>query len=79
MLDDAKRLEYYADSNYSLRVDGRMLFEQQRRDFGGDPWPNGFAHNCKNVDQFIGYSLDQRLMSSPIPAAKLLHPSTHDT
>jgi hypothetical protein len=36
---------YYADSNYSLLVDGRMLYEQQRKDFGADPWPNGLTAN----------------------------------
>ena len=81
MFEDAKRLayEYYADSNYSLMVDARMLFEQQNAAFGADPWPNGFARNCKNLEQFIGYSRDQRLISSPISAASLFHPSTHDT
>ena len=29
-------------------VDGRMLYEQQRMDFGDDPWPNGLAANRKN-------------------------------
>jgi 4,5-dihydroxyphthalate decarboxylase len=81
MFEDAKRLayEYYSDSNYSLLVDGRMLFEQQEKAFGADPWPNGFARNRKNLEQFIGYSHDQRLISSPITATTLFHPSTHDT
>ena len=81
MFEDAKRLayEYYADSNYSLLVDGRMLYEQQEKDFGADPWPNGFTRNRKNLEQFIGYSHDQRLISSLISAAQLFHPSTYDT
>jgi len=81
MFDDAKKLayDYYADSNYSLLVDGRALYEQQQKDFGVDPWPNGFKSNRKNLEQFIGYSHDQRLIASPIPAERLFHPSTHDT
>ncbi len=81
MFDDAKKLayDYYADSNYSLLVDGRTLYEQQQRDFGADPWPNGFKSNRKNLEQFIGYSHDQRLIASPFPAERLFHPSTHDT
>lgn len=81
MFDAAKRLafEYYADSNYSLLVDGRTLYEQQRQDFGADPWPNGFKSNRGNLAQFIGYSHDQRLIAAPFPPERLFHPSTHDT
>ena len=81
MFNDAKKLayDYYANSNYSLLVDGRMLYEQQQKDLGNDPWPNGFRANRKNLDQFIGYSHDQRLIASPIPAERLFHSSTHDT
>jgi 4,5-dihydroxyphthalate decarboxylase len=81
MFDDAKALsyDYYADSNYSLLVDARMLYEQQRQELGVDPWPNGFARNRKNLEQFIGYSHDQRLIPAPIPPERLFHPSTHDS
>jgi 4,5-dihydroxyphthalate decarboxylase len=81
MFEDAKKLayEYYADSNYSLLVDARMLYERQQRDFGADPWPNGLKSNRKNLEQFIGYSHDQRLIASPIPAERLFHPSVNDT
>jgi 4,5-dihydroxyphthalate decarboxylase len=79
--EQAKKLAftYYEESNYSLLVDGRTLYEQQSRDFGDDPWPNGFKANRKNLEQFIGYSHDQRLISAPFPVDKLFHPSTHDT
>ena len=77
----AKKLAfaYYDDSNYSLLVDGRTLYEQQWRDFGNDPWPNGFKANRKNLEQFVGYSYDQRLIPAPFPVEELFHPSTHDT
>ena len=81
MFDEAKKLayDYYADSNYSLLVDARMLYEQQQREFGADPWPNGFKSNRRNLERFIGYSHDQRLIASPFPAERLFHQSTHDT
>jgi len=72
-------LSYYDDSNYSLLADARLLFEQQRADFGDDPWANGFKANAKNLTQFIGYSHDQRLIPVTFPAENLFHPSTHDT
>jgi 4,5-dihydroxyphthalate decarboxylase len=81
MFEEAKKLayDYYADSNYSLLVDARMLYEQQQKEFGADPWPNGFKSNRRNLERFIGYSHDQRLIASPFPAERLFHQSTHDT
>ena len=81
MFDDAKRLAYgfYGDSNYSLLVDGRTLYEQQNADFGDDPWPNGFKANRKNLERFIEYSHDQRLIAELYPPERLFHQSTHRT
>jgi 4,5-dihydroxyphthalate decarboxylase len=81
MFEDAKRLAYtyYDDSNYSLLADIRMLFEQQRADFGDDPWPNGLRANRQNLEQFIKYSHDQRLIGQAFAPERLFHPSTHDT
>jgi 4,5-dihydroxyphthalate decarboxylase len=81
MFEDAKQLaySYYDDSNYTLLVDARTAFEADRRDFGADPWPNGFAANRRNLEQFIGYSHDQRLIAAPIPAERLFCPTTHGT
>ena len=77
----AKRLAwtYYDDSNFSLLVDARNLLEEQRATFGDDPWPFGLRANRKNLEQFIGYSYDQRLIDAPFPPERLFHPSTHDT
>jgi 4,5-dihydroxyphthalate decarboxylase len=79
--EDAKQLayRYYDDSNYTLLVDARMLFEEQRATFGNDPWPNGFEANRKNIEQFIKYSQDQRLIPEAFPAERLFHSSTHKT
>jgi 4,5-dihydroxyphthalate decarboxylase len=81
MFDEAKRLaySYYDDSNYSLLADARMLYEQQRAEFGDDPWPNGLAANRKNLEQFIKYSHDQRLIPNVFPPERLFHPSSHGT
>jgi len=78
MFDEAKALSYsyYDDSNYSLMVDARSLYEEQRAQFGADPWPNGFAANRKNLEQFIRYSADQRLIPAPFPAERLFHAPT---
>ncbi|NBP71818.1 MAG: 4,5-dihydroxyphthalate decarboxylase [Alphaproteobacteria bacterium] len=77
--DEAKRQAYgfYDDSNYSLMADARLALEGERRDFGDDPWTNGLAANRKNLERFIGYSHDQRLIAAPYPAERLFHESTH--
>ena len=79
--ESAKKLawRYYDDSNFSLLVDARNLLEEQRASFGDDPWPNGFAANRKNLEQFIGYSADQRLIPEAYPAERLFHRSVLDT
>ncbi len=81
IFDDAKRqaYQYYDDSNFSVMADARLALESERQDFGADIWPNGFSANKKNLDRFIGYSHDQRLIQSPYPAERLFHPSTIDT
>ncbi len=80
MWDQAKNLAYtfYDDSNYSLLAWGRNTFEQQRDELGSDLWPSGLAANRRNLEQFIGYSHDQRLIDAPIPVESLFHPSVVD-
>jgi 4,5-dihydroxyphthalate decarboxylase len=81
VFDDAKRqaYQYYDDSNFSIMADARLALEIEKRDFGDDPWANGFSANKKNLDRFIGYSYDQRLIAAPYPAERLFHPSTIDS
>jgi len=70
---------YYDDSNYALLAWSRNALEEQRRLLGSDPWTSGFAANKKNLEQFIGYSHDQRLIDAPYPAERLFHDSLLDT
>ncbi len=81
MCDEAYDLarSYYDDSNYSLLVWGRNALEQQKEALGADPWTSGFAANKKNLDQFIEYSHDQRLIDEMYPCEKLFHDSVLDT
>ncbi len=81
LFNEAKAIAYsfYNDSNYSLLADGRTLYEQQRADFGDDPWPNGFKANRRNLERFIEYSHDQRLIPAQYPPERLFHVSTHVT
>ena len=66
---------FYDDSNYALLAWSRNALEEQQRVLGADPWTSGFAANKKNIEQFIGYSHNQRLIDAPYPAEKLFHGS----
>ena len=59
-------MDYYDDPNWSRFVWGRHLFEEERKAFGDDPWPNGIKKNRANLERFIGYSLDQGLMQKKL-------------
>lgn len=69
-------MEYYDDPNWSRFVWGRHLFEEERKVFGGDPWPHGVKKNRANLERFIGYSLDQGLMEKKLDIEELFAEST---
>ncbi len=79
--DHAKEIctEYYDDPNWSRFVWGRHLFEEERKAFGGDPWPHGVKKNRANLERFIGYSLDQGLMEKKLAIEELFAESTLDS
>src|SRR5882724_13148424 len=71
--DKAKEtcVAYYDDPNWSRFVWGRHLFEEERKAFGGDPWPHGVKKNRANLERFIGYSFDQGLMEKKLEVEEL--------
>ena len=76
--DRAKQVceAYYDDPNWSRFVWGRHLFEEERKAFGDDPWPNGVKKNRPNLERFIGYSLDQGLMEKKLDVEELFAAAT---
>jgi 4,5-dihydroxyphthalate decarboxylase len=71
--------EYYDDPNWSRFIWGRHLFEEEREIFGEDPWPNGVRRNRTNLERFMGYSLDQRLLDKKLAVEELFAASTLDS
>jgi 4,5-dihydroxyphthalate decarboxylase len=71
--------EFYDDPNWSRLVWGRHLFEEERKLFGSDPWPNGVARNRANLERFMSYSVDQGLMERPLTFEELFHSTTLNT
>jgi 4,5-dihydroxyphthalate decarboxylase len=66
---------YYDDPNWSRLVWGRHLFEEERSLLGADPWPYGVAKNRANLERFMGYSLDQGLMTKKLAVEELFAPA----
>jgi len=72
-------VRYYDDPNWSRLVWGRHLFEEERKLFGEDPWPNGVSRNRANLERFIGDSLDQGLLVKKLEVSELFATSTLDS
>ena len=72
---EAKRLcrEFYDDPNWSWLVWGRQAFEEEEK-LLGDPWPHGLEKNRANLERFVGYSLDQGLMTKKMTPEELFLP-----
>ncbi|MEE8187911.1 MAG: hypothetical protein V3T80_01770 [Kiloniellales bacterium] len=81
MWEEAKKKTeaFYEDPSYSLLLFGRNELEAQRETFGADPWPSGLAANRANLERFIAYVADQKLIDAPIPVESLFHESVLDT
>jgi 4,5-dihydroxyphthalate decarboxylase len=70
---------YYEDPNWSLMPWGRHCFEDSRAIFGSDAWPSGVAANRANLERFVGYSMDQGLLSRPLPVESLFTDEVRST
>ena len=81
MYEEAKRQAYdfYHDPGYALVALARNELERQKATIGADPWTSGFKANARNLQDFIGYMVDQRLLKAPIAAESLFHPSVIDS
>ncbi|MEC7490348.1 MAG: taurine ABC transporter substrate-binding protein [Pseudomonadota bacterium] len=81
MWDDARdqAYEYYIDHNYTVLPFGRYAFDSGLKTFDGELWPSGLSVNSANLDQFIGYMVDQELLGGGISVDTLFHNSVLDT
>jgi 4,5-dihydroxyphthalate decarboxylase len=72
----AQSLEFYDDPGYAQLAFARNELEAQEAAIGADPWPSGLAANRRNLEDFIRYSTDQRLIEKPIAIEQMFHEST---
>lgn len=81
MWEEAKRktLSYYSDPGYSLLLFARNELEAQQAALQRDPWVSGLAANRANIEQFVRYLQDQRLIEKAVTVESLFHERTLDT
>ena len=81
MWEDAKHqsAEFYEDPGYAQLAFARNEFEDQQDFLGADPWPSGLEVNRGNIERFMTYSVDQKLIDAPYPPERLFHESVLDT
>ena len=70
-----KALSWYADPGFSLLLFSRNELDAQRRALRSDPWVSGLSANRANLDRFMEYAADQKLIDEPIPVESLFHES----
>lgn len=65
MFDEAKSraLSFYIDPNYSMIMHARNTLEYEAVAYNVDVWPSGIEANRNNLNDFIGYCIDQRLIA----------------
>ena len=70
---------YFEDPGWSQLAWGRHYFEDEKKLFGGDPWPLGVKANYNNLERFIEYSHDQNLIENRITVESLFPEQVLDT
>lgn len=71
--------EYYDDPGYALLAFSRTEYEAQRDTLTPELWPSGIKANRANLERFVAYCADQRLIKAPLPLERLFHKSVLDT
>jgi 4,5-dihydroxyphthalate decarboxylase len=66
---------YYEDPGYSLLLFARNELEAQRDILHADPWPSGLGANRANLERFIKYVADQKLINQSLTVEQLFHES----
>jgi 4,5-dihydroxyphthalate decarboxylase len=70
---------HYHDPGYALLAFSRAEYEAQRDMLAPELWPSGVEANRANLERFIEYCADQRLIKAPLPVERLFHESVLGT
>lgn len=79
--DDARAQasEAYVDFNYTMMPFGRYAYEMNESTFPANLWPSGLDVNRRDLERFVGYMVDQKLLDAVFPVEELFHSSVIDT
>ena len=70
---------YYADYPKRLSLPGAaFLLEEERRDYGDEPWSHGIEGNRDTVETFVRYARDQGYLDRIIPIEEFFAAGTLD-
>ncbi len=78
---EAQRLadDYYAAGPKRLSLPGAaIIVEEEKRDYGAEPWSHGVAGNKHNVETFVRYARDQGYIDRIIPLEEFFVESVMD-
>jgi 4,5-dihydroxyphthalate decarboxylase len=78
MFEQAKEKSrgFYVDPGFTQIPHVRIALEHQISELGSNLWPSGVSQNYNNLEDFIGYCVEQRLIPELIEPESLFHPST---
>ena len=78
---EAQRLtdDYYSAGPKRLSLpSAAFIVEDEKRDYGPEPWSNGVAGNRHTVETFVRYARDQGYVDRIIPIEEFFVESTLD-
>ena len=78
---EAQRLcdEYYFASPKRLSLPGAaFIVEEERRDYGPEPWSHGVAGNSHTVETFVRYAREQGYLDGDLPIEDFFAPTTYE-
>ena len=79
--EESKRQSYdcYQDPGYAVLAFAQNEYEHQLGALGADPWPSGLAANRSNLERFMDYMVDQKLLAVRPPVEALFDASVMDS
>jgi len=67
------------DPNGTVHPWGALGAQEEARRLGTSLWVDGYRANAANVDEFVGYCVDQGLLEDPLSPEDIFHPAMLET
>jgi len=66
----------YANAKHSILPDAVFYLEEERRLWGGNPWPHGIKANRTTIDTFVRYAHEQGYIDRRLSIDEMFAPTT---